>query len=184
MNAIRFPVIDLQQTGANITRLRQERGLSVRDLQRYFGFDEPVAIYKWQKGQSLPSVDNLFALSALLGVPMNEILVESNICIVDFSSEQQGEPCCSVPFWGKIRALWYGRIVGLLSACQRSLPIVCLSYRSFSLLSLNPWLSDSDGNPAHLLFPMPSRNSNRKAEGSTTVLPSVTLMHRDGSSEP
>lgn len=72
-----FPVIDLTATGANILRLRRERGLSVRDIQRYFGFEEPQAIYKWQRGQSLPTVDNLYALSALLGVPMNDILVPS-----------------------------------------------------------------------------------------------------------
>lgn len=70
-----FPVIDLTATGANILRLRKACGLTVRDLQRFFGFDEPQAIYKWQRGQSLPSVDNLYALSALLGVPMNDILV-------------------------------------------------------------------------------------------------------------
>ena len=70
-----FPVIDLPATGANIRRLRQTKGLSVRDLQQFFGFEEPQAIYKWQRGQSLPTVDNLYALSALLGVPMNDILV-------------------------------------------------------------------------------------------------------------
>ena len=40
-----FPVIDLTATGANIRRLRLERGLTVRDLQRYFGFEQPQAIY-------------------------------------------------------------------------------------------------------------------------------------------
>lgn len=70
-----FPVIDLAATGENIARLRKERGLSVRDLQAYFGFEEPQAIYKWQWGKNLPSVDNLYALSALLNVPMEEILV-------------------------------------------------------------------------------------------------------------
>ena len=43
-----FPVIDPVATGANIVRLREDRGLSVRDLQTYFGFEEPRAIYKWQ----------------------------------------------------------------------------------------------------------------------------------------
>lgn len=70
-----FPVIDPIATGENIVRLRKERGLSVRDLQAYFGFEEPQAIYKWQWGKSLPSVDNLYALGALLDVPMEEILV-------------------------------------------------------------------------------------------------------------
>lgn len=74
-----FPVIDLPATGANIRRLRQTKGLSVRDLQQFFGFEEPQAIYKWQRGQSLPTVDNLYALSVLLDVPMNDILVAANI---------------------------------------------------------------------------------------------------------
>ena len=72
-----FPVIDPVATGANIVRLRKERGLTVRDLQAYFGFEEPRAIYKWQSGQSLPSVDNLYALSELFGVTMNDILVST-----------------------------------------------------------------------------------------------------------
>lgn len=72
-----FRVIDPAATGANIVRLRQKRGLTVRDLQAYFGFEEPQAIYKWQRGQSLPTVDHLYALSALLEVPMDEILVAS-----------------------------------------------------------------------------------------------------------
>ena len=70
-----FPVIDPVATGANILRLRKAKGLSVRDVQNWFGFEEPQAIYKWQKGQSLPSVDNLFALGALLEVSIEEILV-------------------------------------------------------------------------------------------------------------
>lgn len=41
-----FPVIDLAATGNNIRRLRLARGLTVRDLQSYFGFEEPRAIYK------------------------------------------------------------------------------------------------------------------------------------------
>mgnify|MGYP003475807963 CR=1 FL=1 len=39
-----FRVIDPVATGANIVRLRKERGLTVRDLQAYFGFEEPQAI--------------------------------------------------------------------------------------------------------------------------------------------
>lgn len=97
-----FPTIDLAATGANITRLRKDRGLSVRDLQSYFGFEEPVAIYKWQKGMTLPTVDNLYALSALLDVPMNEILVSAKPKLNIITCEQQAESCCSVVFPGRI----------------------------------------------------------------------------------
>ena len=94
----RIPVIDMTATGINITRLRVNAGLTVKDLQDIFGFSTPQAIYKWQRGQSLPSVDNLYALSNLLEVPMNEILVSAATKrnIVEF--EQQAEPCCSNHF--------------------------------------------------------------------------------------
>ena len=90
-----FPVIDPAATGANIVRLRRARGLSVRDLQAYFGFEEPQAIYKWQKGKSLPSVDNLYALGALLEVPMEEILVSTDSKWNELVCEQQADACCS-----------------------------------------------------------------------------------------
>ena len=70
-----FPVIDLEATGENITRLRKDRGLTVRDLQNWFGFEEPQAIYKWQNGTALPTVDNLIVLAALLHVRIDDILI-------------------------------------------------------------------------------------------------------------
>lgn len=94
MSVKAFPVIDLAATGRNIRRLRMERGLTVRDLQSYFGFEEPRAIYKWQKGESLPSVDNLYALGSLLEVPMEEILVPAAVQL-HMVREQQAEACCS-----------------------------------------------------------------------------------------
>lgn len=89
-----YPVIDLVATGDNIRRLRLERGLTVRDLQSYFGFEEPRAIYKWQKGESLPTVDNLYALGNLFEVPMDQILVPVAVKL-HIIGEQQAESCCS-----------------------------------------------------------------------------------------
>ena len=94
-----FPVIDMVETGKNIMRLREERGMTVRELQAYFGFEEPQAIYKWQRGKSLPTVDNLYALGALLDVPMEDILVPANAKSNIIMLEQQDEPCCSNNFW-------------------------------------------------------------------------------------
>lgn len=91
-----FPVIDLAATGANIRRLRIERGLTVRDLQSYFGFEEPQAIYKWQAGKSLPTVDNLYALSVYLGVPMDSILVPKAAQLHTVPNEPQATSCGSL----------------------------------------------------------------------------------------
>ena len=86
-----FPVIDPTATGRNIVRLRKARGLTVKDLQVYFGFEEPRAIYKWQRGETLPSVDNLYALSRILQVPMDSILIPRQLHLL--ASEHSS--CCS-----------------------------------------------------------------------------------------
>ncbi len=70
-----IPTIDMVATGRNITRLREAAGLSVRDLQDIFGFATPQAIYKWQHGSALPTIDNLVVLAAVLEVPMDAIIV-------------------------------------------------------------------------------------------------------------
>ena len=102
MNTTPFPVIDLAATGRNIQRLREKRGLTVRDLQAYFGFEEPQVIYKWQKGKSLPTVDNLYALAALLQVTVDDILVPLRLHTL--SREQQAESRCSPPFFWELAA--------------------------------------------------------------------------------
>lgn len=70
------PIIDLPATGANIRRLRLEKGYSISALQQYLRLESPQAVYCWQRGRNLPSVDNLYAISKLWGVSMNDILVE------------------------------------------------------------------------------------------------------------
>ena len=72
---IPFPSIDPVTTGRNIQRLRALNNLSVADIQQFFGFDSPQAIYLWQQGKSIPTTDHLLALSHLFGVTMNDILV-------------------------------------------------------------------------------------------------------------
>ena len=90
-----FPVIDLKATGRNIRRLRIERGISISRIQTFFGFVEPRAIYKWQNGETLPTVDNLFALGKLLEVPMDQILIP----LKNNKNEQQDNTCCSNHIW-------------------------------------------------------------------------------------
>ena len=70
-----MPTIDMVATGRNIMRLREVAGLTVRDLQDIFGFATTQAIYKWQHGTAMPTIDNLVVLAAVLDVPMDEIIV-------------------------------------------------------------------------------------------------------------
>ena len=65
--------IDMPATGAHIRQLRRQRGLSVRDVAKSMGFEEPQAIYKWERGKAFPTVEHLMMLSVLFGVKMEEI---------------------------------------------------------------------------------------------------------------
>ena len=71
----RIPVIDMTATGINITRMRINASLTVKDVQDIFGFSTPQAIYKWQRGTALPTVDNLVVLAAILDVKIDDILI-------------------------------------------------------------------------------------------------------------
>jgi transcriptional regulator with XRE-family HTH domain len=82
---MKVPVIDLAATGQNIKNLRVAAGISVRDLQAILGFTNPQAIYKWQNGDCMPSIDNLVILAAVLGVTIDELIV------VDGDSDGDGD---------------------------------------------------------------------------------------------
>ena len=72
---ITIPAIDMAATGRNIAKMRQNAGLTVKDLQIFFGFATPQAIYKWQHGTAMPTIDNLVALAMIFGVTMDDIIV-------------------------------------------------------------------------------------------------------------
>lgn len=80
---ISIPTIDMVKTGQNIIMLREKAGLSVKDLQDVFGFTTPQAIYKWQHGTAMPTIDNLVVLASVLGVHIEDILViQSNVNVL------------------------------------------------------------------------------------------------------
>lgn len=71
---VTMPAVDMAATGRNIARLRRGAGLTVRDLQQIFGFTTPQAIYKWQHGTAMPTIDNLVVLTAVFGVKLDDIV--------------------------------------------------------------------------------------------------------------
>lgn len=74
-----IPTIDMIKTGQNINRLRQNVGISVKDLQNIFGFSTPQAIYKWQHGTALPTIDNLIVLAKVFDVMVDDILILDDV---------------------------------------------------------------------------------------------------------
>ena len=70
-----LPSLDMAATGANIERLREAAGLSVQELQQRLGLASTQAIYRWQRGETMPTLDNLVALCAIFRVSLNEIII-------------------------------------------------------------------------------------------------------------
>lgn len=73
-------------TGMNITRLRKSAGLSVRDLADILGFATPQAVYKWQNGVAMPTLDNLVVLAAIFNVTMDQIIIVDTDAKVQISA--------------------------------------------------------------------------------------------------
>lgn len=89
------PVIDLKSTGAQIKSLRKESGFTVRDIQDIFGFEFPQAVYSWEQGKNVPTVDNLLVLAKLFNVTMDELIVTRIVEIDVVCSKETAEKICN-----------------------------------------------------------------------------------------
>ena len=74
-----IPTVNMIQTGNKIKTLREQSGLSVKELQTIFGFGTPQAIYKWQRGAAMPTLDNMIVLAAVFSVSIDEIVVTGSM---------------------------------------------------------------------------------------------------------
>ena len=77
-----FPVIDKKKTGINLRRIMDKRGYTVKDVKRYLGLGSVQSVYHWLNGLSLPTVDNLYALSQLFQVSVDEMLCGNRLGIL------------------------------------------------------------------------------------------------------
>ena len=73
---ITYPNIDMRQSGMKLKHLLESAGYTPRMIQEYLHLSCVQPIYRWYKGQILPSVDHLFMLSELLNVHMEDLLVK------------------------------------------------------------------------------------------------------------
>ncbi len=69
-----FPIINVKETGINLRRIIDKRDITVKDVQQYLGLSSVQSVYHWLNGISMPTIDNLYALSQLLCVPIDAIV--------------------------------------------------------------------------------------------------------------
>ncbi len=72
-------VIDTQKTGQNIKEIFKTNNYKIKDIQETFNFSTPQAIYKWFRGDSIPSIDNLVIISQMCNTKIDEIIATQTI---------------------------------------------------------------------------------------------------------
>jgi len=73
--AAHCPVIDVKATGRNICSRLEAHEILKSELRLYLGYTSAEAIYRWPKGKNLPTLQNFYAISRILGVSINDLLV-------------------------------------------------------------------------------------------------------------
>lgn len=69
-----FPTINLRETGINLRRIMDKRGIEPKDVQKYLNLASAQSVYNWCNGFNMPTIDNLYALSQLLQVTIDAIV--------------------------------------------------------------------------------------------------------------
>ena len=69
-----FPIINVKETGGNLRRIMDKRGISAKDVQEYLNLASVQSVYYWWNGTNMPTIDNLYALSQLFRVPIDAIV--------------------------------------------------------------------------------------------------------------
>lgn len=72
------PEYNLNATGENLRRLREEKHFSAEDVRRYMGLASVQSVYSWERGENFPAADNLLALAELYEVSPTRMLVKEN----------------------------------------------------------------------------------------------------------
>lgn len=74
-----MPMINMQKTGANIKMLMKLNNIKVIQIQDILGFNTPQAIYKWLRGEPMPTIDNMVILATLLNTTIDNIIITEMI---------------------------------------------------------------------------------------------------------
>lgn len=71
---MQYPMIDKERTAERIRFFMRYNCIKPTDVQKYLGLTCVQTVYRWLDGINIPSIDNLYALSQLFGVKVDDIL--------------------------------------------------------------------------------------------------------------
>ena len=76
-NNFRAPVIDVSATSKKLKTLREQHCITIAEIQKMFGMENPQSIYTWEnpKSKILPRLDNLISLAKIYKVSLDEMII-------------------------------------------------------------------------------------------------------------
>lgn len=75
MNQFQFPVIDNSLTGQHLREVCREKNISASRVHELLCLGSTQTVYDWFKGRTLPSLENMVALSVLLGYTVEDLII-------------------------------------------------------------------------------------------------------------
>lgn len=67
------------ETGKNIKTIMKLNNIKIVQIQQILGFNTPQAIYKWFRGEAMPTLDNMVVLAATLNTTIDNLIVTETI---------------------------------------------------------------------------------------------------------
>lgn len=101
-NGMNISGIDMGATGKKISKLIDESGLSDKELGGIMGLSVQ-SINKWRHGHNLPDIENLFFLSRIFGIKVDDFLVP---LVIKPQFEMEFQPEAEGFSDSAIRRLW------------------------------------------------------------------------------
>lgn len=72
---MQYPGIEMTRTGRWLRSICKVKKVSVIMLRQYLRLGSSQSVYGWFCGRTLPSLDNFYAVSQLLCVPLDELII-------------------------------------------------------------------------------------------------------------
>lgn len=69
-----FWVIDTKATANRIRLFMKAKNITVKDIQKEMGFNNPQAVYRWLRG-GVMTLDNLVALAQMFNCRLDDIVI-------------------------------------------------------------------------------------------------------------
>ena len=77
-----MPTIDMIATGQNIRNMRIAAGMTIDDVANTCGVSH-AAVAKWQRGDCIPTIDNMIIIASVWNVKIDDIIVvvKKTVCV-------------------------------------------------------------------------------------------------------